>query len=152
MPSGFIAGVPAFARRATALGVIATTLGLAYGIWYSYSVILVALLAEFQWSRSLLAGAFSLVRVQRVLRDARGARLARSIILAAIVLSGFGIYLGRFERLNSWDLILHPWTVLMRCLASIGPRAVVVTAASAALLAVTYVSVLGQWGRPKRSR
>lgn len=46
-------------RRSTSLGVIATTLGLAYGIWYSYSVILVALLAEFGWSRSLLAGAFS---------------------------------------------------------------------------------------------
>ncbi len=46
-------------RRSTSLGVIAATLGLAYGIWYSYSVILVALLAEFGWSRSLLAGAFS---------------------------------------------------------------------------------------------
>ena len=38
---------------------IAFTLALAYGIWYSYSVILVALLAEFGWSRSVLAGAFS---------------------------------------------------------------------------------------------
>jgi len=39
--------------------VIGLTLALAYGIWYSYSVILVALLAEFGWSRSVLAGAFS---------------------------------------------------------------------------------------------
>lgn len=46
-------------RRYAALGVIALTLALAYGIWYSYSVILVALLGEFGWSRSLLAGAFS---------------------------------------------------------------------------------------------
>ena len=38
---------------------LALTLALAYGIWYSYSVILVALLAEFGWSRSVLAGAFS---------------------------------------------------------------------------------------------
>ena len=45
--------------NAVALGVIALTLALAYGVWYSYSVILVALLAEFGWSRSLLAGAFS---------------------------------------------------------------------------------------------
>ena len=35
------------------------TLGFAYGIWYSYSVFLVALLGEFGWSRSLVAGAFS---------------------------------------------------------------------------------------------
>ncbi len=45
--------------KSAALGVIALTLALAYGIWYSYSVILVALLAEYGWSRSLLAGAFS---------------------------------------------------------------------------------------------
>jgi MFS family permease len=41
------------------LGVIALTLALAYGIWYAYSVILVALLNEYGWSRSVLAGAFS---------------------------------------------------------------------------------------------
>ena len=46
-------------RRFVALGVIAATLSIAYGVWYSYSVILVALLAEFGWSRSVLAGAFS---------------------------------------------------------------------------------------------
>ena len=42
---------------------IALTLALAYGIWYSYSVFLVALLAEFGWSRSVLAGAFSVFTV-----------------------------------------------------------------------------------------
>jgi MFS family permease len=36
------------------------SLALAYGIWYSYSVFLVALLREFGWSRSVLAGAFSI--------------------------------------------------------------------------------------------
>jgi MFS family permease len=46
-------------RRALSLGVIALTLALAYGVWYSYSVVLVALLREFGWSRSVLAGAFS---------------------------------------------------------------------------------------------
>jgi MFS family permease len=41
------------------LGVIALTLALAYGVWYAYSVFLVALLGEYGWSRSLLGGAFS---------------------------------------------------------------------------------------------
>ena len=45
--------------RALSLGVIALTLALAYGIWYAYSVVLVALLQEYGWSRSVLAGAFS---------------------------------------------------------------------------------------------
>ncbi len=46
-------------RRHVTLGAIALTLGLTYGVWYSYSVFLVALLNEFGWSRSVLAGAFS---------------------------------------------------------------------------------------------
>jgi len=46
-------------RRHLTLGAIALTLGLTYGVWYSYSVFLVALLNDFGWSRSVLAGAFS---------------------------------------------------------------------------------------------
>ena len=46
--------------RALSLGVIALTLALAYGVWYAYSVVLVALLHEYGWSRSVLAGAFSI--------------------------------------------------------------------------------------------
>jgi MFS family permease len=41
------------------VGATFVTLGLAYGVWYAYSVFLVALLREFGWSRSLVAGAFS---------------------------------------------------------------------------------------------
>jgi MFS family permease len=39
------------------------TLGLAYGFWYAYSVFLVAFVREFGWSRSVVAGAFSLLVV-----------------------------------------------------------------------------------------
>ena len=46
-------------RRHVTLGAIGMTLGLTYGVWYSYGVFLVALLNEFGWSRSVLAGAFS---------------------------------------------------------------------------------------------
>ncbi len=46
-------------RRHVTLGATALTLGLSYGVWYSYSVFLVALLNEFGWSRSVLAGAFA---------------------------------------------------------------------------------------------
>jgi len=42
-----------------ALAVTVVTLALAYGVWYAYSVFLVAMLREFGWSRSVLAGAFS---------------------------------------------------------------------------------------------
>lgn len=51
------------AGRNLALGIAGITLALAYGVWYAYSVMLVALLDEFGWSRSVLAGAFSLFAV-----------------------------------------------------------------------------------------
>jgi MFS family permease len=49
------------ARRTArvSLAVTFVTLALTYGVWYAYSVFLVALLHEFGWSRSVLAGAFS---------------------------------------------------------------------------------------------
>jgi len=42
------------------VGISFVTLGLSYGIWYSFSVFFVALLREFGWSRSVCAGGFSL--------------------------------------------------------------------------------------------
>ena len=51
---------PTLARQALSLALIALTLALAYGSWYAYSVVLVALLNDFGWSRSVLGGAFSL--------------------------------------------------------------------------------------------
>jgi MFS family permease len=51
------APVPRAAYRSLAVSVI--TLSIVYSVWYSYSVFLVALLHEFGWSRSVVAGAFS---------------------------------------------------------------------------------------------
>jgi MFS family permease len=94
-----------------ALGVIALTLALAYGIWYSYSVILVALLAEFGWSRSVLAGAFSVFtlvhggvnpligalcarfRPLRVIAVG-GVAMGATLFLDSFISSPLGLYLG----------------------------------------------------------
>ena len=46
-------------RRLVVLGATFVSLGMVYGIWYSYSVFLVAFLQEFGWNRSVLSGAFS---------------------------------------------------------------------------------------------
>jgi len=73
--------------------VIGLTLALAYGIWYSYSVILVALLGEFGWSRSVLAGAFSVFTlVHGGVNPAIGALCARFKPLR--VMAGGGVAMG----------------------------------------------------------
>lgn len=82
-----------FDIRYAALGVIALTLALAYGIWYSYSVILVALLAEYGWSRSVLAGAFSVFTlVHGAVNPLVGALCARFRPLP--VMAGGGVAIG----------------------------------------------------------
>ena len=54
---------PADPQHRSALVIVATTfvtLAVIYGVWYSYSVFLVALVRELGWSRSIVSGAFSI--------------------------------------------------------------------------------------------
>ena len=84
-------------RRNIALGVIALSLAIAYGIWYSYSVILVALLAEFGWSRSVLAGAFSVFTlVHGAVNPLVGALCARFRPLRVMAAGGLAMGLTLF--------------------------------------------------------
>lgn len=48
-----------FRSGALVVATLFCTLGLLYGIWYSYSVFLVALIEHFGWSRAITAGAMS---------------------------------------------------------------------------------------------
>lgn len=65
------------------------------------------MLSSFVWT-ALMLGFFSLYLMQGVW----SARIGRfgSWLLAALALgiASFGVYLGRFVRLNSWDALLHP--------------------------------------------
>lgn len=56
----------------------------------------------------LLAGLYSILLVHRMLRPLVGPRLTWGLILLSQLLSGFGIYLGRFGRWNSWDVLTNP--------------------------------------------
>jgi MFS family permease len=86
------------------------TLGLSYGFWYAYSVFLVAFLKEFGWSRSLVAGAFSLLVVvhgvsgpilgwlverfgPRAVIASGGAMLSASLLLGAHITAVWHLYL-----------------------------------------------------------
>jgi uncharacterized membrane protein len=68
------------------------------------------MLSSFVWT-ALMLGFFSLYLMQ----DVWSAQIGRfgSWLLAALALGlgSFGVYLGRFVRLNSWDALLHPRTV-----------------------------------------
>ncbi len=63
-------------------------------------------------STGLLLGLLSLREVHCILKRWLPNAWAGSLVLMAIALSGFGVWLGRFQRWNSWDLIIRPHHLL----------------------------------------
>ena len=107
-------------------------------LWYD-----VVLVSAAAWA-GLLLGFISLYLMQAVLRRALNALSAWAFVLGVLALSSFGIYLGRFQRSNSWDVLVRPrafagqlWTRLA------GPgehsRVIAVTVLFTAFLAATYL-------------
>jgi uncharacterized membrane protein len=114
-------------------------------IWYDLSLLL-----SYAWN-GLILGYLSLRLVQGLLQHWFGPTVAWAGAAAALFLGAFGIYLGRFERWNSWDVFTNPqalaaslWGGLANPLTQIKPLAI--TLLLCALLAAIYVTV-GLLGR-----
>ncbi len=75
-------------------------------LWYD-----ALMLSAFAWT-GLLLGFASLYLVQMILRRAVGSAVAWLCVFGALALSSLGVYIGRFVRLNSWDVFLHPREVI----------------------------------------
>jgi len=60
----------------------------------------------------LVLGFVSLFLMQAVVRRMLGPVRGWIFVAAVAALSGFGIYLGRFLRFNSWDVVLNPIELL----------------------------------------
>jgi len=61
----------------------------------------------FAWT-GLLLGLTSLHLLQKEVRGAWGKLAAGTFVLGATLMTGMGIYLGRFLRWNSWDILRRP--------------------------------------------
>jgi uncharacterized membrane protein len=71
----------------------------------------VLLLSAAAWA-GLLLGLTSLFLMHAVARRAMGAVNAWASVVGVLALSSFGIYLGRVQRWNSWDVFLRPGSLL----------------------------------------
>jgi uncharacterized membrane protein len=76
-------------------------------IWYD-----LLLLAAFSWTGISLA-LYSLSAMHAIIREHGGAILGWLFAAAAVMLSGMGVYLGRFLRWNSWDVFSQPVAILV---------------------------------------
>jgi len=56
----------------------------------------------------LVLGFLSLYLVQAVVAERLGHVAGWTVAMAALVLSGLGVYLGRYERWNSWEVVTEP--------------------------------------------
>ncbi len=56
----------------------------------------------------LLLGYSSLFQVHRLLEERFGSRFGWAAAAAALLASGYGVYLGRIQRWNSWDILTSP--------------------------------------------
>lgn len=66
----------------------------------------------------VLFGMISLYIMQNLVRE-RFSRLKTALfVVFVMLLSSFGIYIGRFPRLNSWD-VLRPWFLIEKIMSSI---------------------------------
>ncbi|WP_461151331.1 DUF1361 domain-containing protein [Spirosoma pulveris] len=65
----------------------------------------------------LLVGLYSILIVHRILRPVAGNLLSWGLIGISQILSGFGIYLGRVGRWNSWNVLTSP-SALIRAITN----------------------------------
>lgn len=68
------------------------------------------LLLSFAWN-GLLFGIISLRRMEMILEELSGKGFSLFIVFAVMMLNSFGIYIGRFLRFNSWDVIAQPFSL-----------------------------------------
>ena len=107
-------------------------------IWYD-----VVLVASAAWC-GLMLGFISLYLMQAVVRRSIGTVKAWLFVLGVLAVSSFGIYLGRFQRWNSWDVFTQPGHFAHNVWPHVAqpydhPKTVAVTALFTAFLAMTYL-------------
>ncbi len=91
----------------------------------------------------MVLGYLSLRHVHEMIEHATSRWMAWLSVLSVLMLTSFGIYLGRFLRWNSWDVATHPWSLLQTIADRFiqpheHPRTWAFTCAMTAMLALGY--------------
>ncbi len=71
-------------------------------LWYDLLLIFSAA------TNGMILGFLSVGNMEKVLVRFNSTKVRNLVIFCIMVLCGYGIYLGRFERWNSWDIVAQP--------------------------------------------
>jgi uncharacterized membrane protein len=109
-------------------------------VWFDALILTSAALA------GLLAGFVSLYLVHQMVEQRFGRRWGWVVCATVLSAASFGIYVGRFARFNSWDLLTAPRELLYDVSERIvdplsGPTAIAVTLSFTAMQLVGYVII-----------
>lgn len=103
----------------------------------------------------LLLGYLSLIDVQTIVARRFGPARSWIFAMASLVLSGFAIYLGRFLRWNSWDVLIEPTRVFEIFGGIVHPwahtQAVSVTLIFGGILTLGYITLRVLLAHPERT-
>lgn len=105
--------------------------------WYD-----LLLLFSFAWT-GLLLGFAAMSLVQQFLRQYFSNHLTWLLVSGLFLLTSYGVYLGRYQRWNSWDLFLQPGALLKQAFQPLFspldfPGAIGMTLVFAGMLLMTY--------------
>jgi len=109
-------------------------------LWYDLAIIF-----SVAWS-GLILGFLSLMQIQHFLNFKYGIKKSWLIISGIQLLCAYGIYLGRYERYNSWDIVTNPLSLLndivdLCCNPLSHPRTIGVTLVFSVLLMLSYLTL-----------
>jgi uncharacterized membrane protein len=103
----------------------------------------------------LLLGYLSLIDVQAIVARSFGSACGWIFAMVSLVLSGFAIYLGRFLRWNSWDVLAEPSRLFDLIGGALHPwahtQAMSVTLIFGVILTLGYITLRVLLGHPERS-
>jgi len=71
----------------------------------------VLLFNTFAWT-GMMVGFLSIFEVENFLKNELKFKFINPVIMSVLMLTGFGVYVGRFQRWNSWDMFSRPTVVL----------------------------------------
>jgi uncharacterized membrane protein len=108
-------------------------------------------------STGLLLGLLSMRNIHQSLQQQFSKGAVQTVMLSAIGLSGFGIWLGRFQRWNSWDIFTRPDQLLLDIINTLSTwhelvRAVGISALLSGILLIGYGLLVALMGNPATSR
>jgi uncharacterized membrane protein len=117
-------------------------------IWYD-----LALIFSVAWS-GLILGFLSLMQVHHFLNEKYGQRTSWVLISLIQLLCAYGIYLGRYQRYNSWDIVTNPFSLLneigdLLCNPMSHPRTIGVTLVFSVVLMLSYLTLYFLTYQPK---